>query len=63
LAIENRGPDFEGSFRGGRDALFRATGNGAQWKQFTLTEAPIAALSLDSLEGVRPDAAYAATSG
>ena len=62
--IEVRGPDFKGSLRGGTKTLFRvAAGKGTQRMRFALTEAPIDALSLAALEGIRRDTAYAATGG
>jgi hypothetical protein len=61
--IEVRGPDFKGSLRGGTKTLFRAAGGSTQRMRFALTEAPIDALSLAALEGIRPDTAYAATGG
>jgi hypothetical protein len=61
--IEIRGPDFKGALRGGSKTLFRAAGDITQSMRFALTEAPIDALSLAALEGIRPDTAYAATGG
>ena len=60
--IEIRGPDFKGSVRGGRKTLFRLPGGG-RTPRLAITEAPIDALSLAALEGIRPDTLYAATGG
>ena len=62
--VEIRGPDFKGSLRGGRKTLFRLRGTGTPRRAgIALTEAPIDALSLAALEGIRPDTLYAATGG
>jgi hypothetical protein len=61
--IEVRGPDFRGSLRGGRKSLFRLAGGEQQPARLAVTEAPIDALSLAALEGVRADTLYAATGG
>lgn len=62
--IEVRGPDFKGSLRGGTKTLFLvAAGDGTKKMRIALTEAPIDALSLASLERIRPDTTYAATGG
>jgi hypothetical protein len=60
--IDIRGPDFKGSVRGGHKTLFRLPG-GQRPARLAVTEAPIDALSLAALEGVRPDTLYAATGG
>ena len=62
--IEVRGPDFKGSLRGGAKSLFRLPGSGSGPKsRLAVTEAPIDALSLAALEGIRPDTLYVATGG
>lgn len=61
--IEIRGPAFKGSVRGGRKALFRLPGDRQPPARLALTEAPIDALSLATLEGIRADTLYAATGG
>ena len=61
--VEIRGPDYRGALKDGAKILFRlslATGTPAR---FVLAEAPIDALSLAALEGIRRDTAYAATGG
>ena len=60
--IEIRGPDFRGSVRGGTKLLFRLPGS-RQVMHLAVTEAPIDALSLAAIEGIRPDTLYAATGG
>ena len=60
--VESRGPAFKGSLSGGRKTLFRLTGSGPV-QRITLAEAPIDALSLAAIEGIRADTLYAATGG
>jgi Protein of unknown function (DUF3991)/Toprim-like len=60
--IEIRGPDFKGSVRGGAKSLFRLPGS-QQVMRLAVTEAPIDALSLAALEGMRADTLYLATGG
>ena len=60
--IEIRGPGFKGSVRGGRKTLFRLPGESPA-PRLAITEAPIDALSLAALEGVRSDTLYVATGG
>ena len=60
--IEIRGPDLKGSVRGGHKTLFRLA-VGQQPRRLAVTEAPIDALSLAALEGVRTDTLYVATGG
>ena len=60
--IEIRGPDFKGSVRGGTKSLFRFAGS-RQVARLAAVEAPIDALSLAGLEGIRPDTLYLATGG
>jgi hypothetical protein len=61
--VEVRGPDFKGSLRGGRKALFRLPGAGSMHTRLVLAEAPIDALSVAAIEAVRTDTIYAATGG
>ena len=61
--IEVRGPDYKGSLAGGRKTLFRFGGAGEEWHRLALTEAPIDALSLATIESTRFDTLYAATGG
>lgn len=60
--VECRGPDFRGSLAGGHKALFRLAGQDVI-RRLAVTEAPIDALSLAALEGLRSDTLYAATGG
>lgn len=60
--VEIRGPDYRGALAGGQKALFRLA-TAATPKRLAITEAPIDALSLAALEGMRPDTLYAATGG
>ena len=60
--VEIRGPDYRGALAGGQKALFRLA-TAAAPKRLVITEAPIDALSLAALEGMRPDTLYAATGG
>ena len=61
--VEIRGPIYKGSLRGGTKVLFRFHGGSAPPIRFVLAEAPIDALSLAAIEGVRADTLYAATGG
>ena len=62
--IEGRGPAFKGSLRGGTKALFCLPGRaGGLPPRLAVTEAPIDALSLAAIEGLRPDTLYVATGG
>ena len=62
--VEVRGPAFKGSLRGGAKTLFRLRGIGNGLKhRLAITEAPIDALSLAAIEGMRADTLYAATGG
>jgi len=57
------GPDYRGALKDGAKILFRlslATGTPAR---FVLAEAPIDALSLAAIEGIRAGTLYAATGG
>ncbi len=61
--IEVRGPDFKGSVRGGSKTLFRLPGGVHPGTRLAVSEAPIDALSLAALEGIRADTVYVATGG
>ena len=61
--IEIRGPDFKGSIRGGTKVLFRLPGARSGANRLAIAEAPIDALSLAAIEGLRPDTLYLATGG
>ena len=61
--IDIRGPDFKGSLRGGRKTLFGLNVATAHATRLILAEAPIDALSLAVIEGLRTDTIYAATGG
>ena len=61
--IEIRGPDFKGSLRGGRKTLFRFGGSARPPRRLAVLEAPIDALSLATIEGMRADTLYVATGG
>jgi Toprim-like/Protein of unknown function (DUF3991) len=62
--IEVRGPGFKGSLRGGVKTLFRLRGIGKlPQNRLAVAEAPIDALSLAAVEGLRSDTLYAATGG
>ena len=61
--VDIRGPDYKGSLRGGSKSLFKLpTGQGFPCR-LVVTEAPIDALSLAALEGLRADTRYTATGG
>ena len=61
--IEIRGPDFKGSVKGGAKALFRLPGSPVTPTRLAIAEAPIDALSLAAIEGIRSDTLYLATGG
>lgn len=61
--IEARGPDFKGSLRGGTKVLFQLLGGDQPPSRLAIAEAPIDALSLAAMEGIRGDTLYAATGG
>jgi hypothetical protein len=64
MHVEVRGPDYRGSLRGGTKTLFRLRGNGnGPTTRLAVAEAPIDALSLAAIEGVRSDTLYVATGG
>ncbi len=60
--VESRSPAFKGSLSGGHKTLFRLFGRGPV-SRIALAEAPIDALSLAAIEGIRADTLYAATGG
>ena len=61
--VEVRGPSFRSSLKGGTKVLFRLKGGAGALARFILAEAPIDALSLAAIEGMRADTLYAATGG
>ena len=61
--IEIRGPDFKGSVSGGTKVLFRLAGGRTAASRLAIAEAPIDALSLAAVEGIRSDTLYLATGG
>ena len=61
--VEIRGPTYKGSLKGGTKTLFRFHGGSSPPARFVLAEAPIDALSLAAIEGLRRDTLYAATGG
>ena len=61
--VEVRGPSFKGSLRGGAKTLFRFGRAGEGTTRLAIAEAPIDALSLAAIEGVRADTLYLATGG
>ena len=61
--VEIRGPDAKTSLRGGSKTLFRLHDVRRLPTRLAITEAPIDALSLAAIEGIRPDTAYVATGG
>ena len=61
--VDIRSPDYKGSLSGGRKTLFRFRAPGGRTRRLAITEAPIDALSLAVLEGLRPDTTYVATGG
>ena len=54
--VEIRGPDFKGSLQGGTKSLFRLSPAGRRHCRLVITEAPIDALSVAAIEGIRADA-------
>jgi len=61
--FEMRGPDFRSFSRGGDKALFRLQLGQDPPVRLAVTEAPIDAMSLAVLEGMRKDTLYVATGG
>jgi len=61
--IDMRGPDWRGFAEGSDKSLFRLPGGMGTLARLAVCEAPIDALSLAALEGVRADTLYVATTG
>ena len=61
--VEIRSRDFKGSLRGGTKTLFRLGRGGDGVCRLAVTEAPIDAMSLAAIEGLRRDTLYVATGG
>jgi hypothetical protein len=61
--VEIRGPDFKGSLQGGTKSLFRLSRAAPRHSRVVITEAPIDALSVAAIEGIRADTLYVATGG
>jgi hypothetical protein len=61
--IEMRGPDWRGFSEGSDKSLFRLPGGTGALTRLAVCEAPIDALSLAALDGLRADTLYAATTG
>jgi len=61
--IDMRGPDWRGFAEGSDKSLFRLPGGLATPTRLAVCEAPIDALSLAALEGVRAGTLYVATTG
>jgi hypothetical protein len=62
--IEMRGPDWRGFAKHATKTLFRLPGgSGGEPTRLAACEAPIDALSLAAIEGLRPDTLYVSTTG
>lgn len=62
--IEMRGPDWRGFSAGGEKTLFRLRSRQKEpVHRLVVTEAPIDALSIAALEGLRPDSLYVSVAG
>lgn len=61
--IDARGPDFRGFLSGGDKTLFRFIRGKGNTRRLAITEAPIDALSLATIEIGRADTIYVATTG
>jgi len=61
--IDMRGPDWRGFSKASDKSLFRLPGGTGLLTRLAVCEAPIDALSLAALEGVRADTLYASTTG
>ncbi len=61
--IDMRGPDWRGFSKQSDKSLFRLPGGTGALTRLAVCEAPIDALSLAALEGLRADTLYAATGG
>ena len=67
VGIEMRGPDYRGFSAGGGKTLFQLRGHGPSgatpFTRLAVLEAPIDAMSLAGIEGLRTDTLYVATTG
>ena len=61
--FDMRGPDWRSFSKDGDKCLFRLPGGTGVLTRLAVCEAPIDALSLAALEGLRPDTLYVSTSG
>ena len=61
--IDMRGPDWRGFSKQSDKSLFRLPGGTGRLARLAVCEAPIDALSLAALEGLRADTRYVATTG
>ena len=61
--IDMRGPDWRGFSKQSDKSLFRLPGGPGRLSRLAVCEAPIDALSLAALEGLRADTLYVATTG
>lgn len=61
--VECRGPGYRGALAGGTKVLFRLTGGPGPTQRIAVCEAPIDAMSLAALEGLRVGTLYLATGG
>jgi hypothetical protein len=61
--VEIRGRDYKGSLTGGTKTLFQLPAPNQRTTRLVLAEAPIDALSVAAIEGLRADTVYAATGG
>jgi hypothetical protein len=61
--IEMRGPEYRGFSPGGEKTVFRLAGSALTPRRVVVTEAPIDAMSLASIENLSPESLYIATGG
>lgn len=61
--VEIRSPRFKGALKDGHKTLFRLRPGVAEITRLVIAEAPIDALSLAAIEGLRTDSVYVATGG
>ena len=61
--IDMRGPDWRGFAAGTTKTLFRLPGSAGRLSRLAVCEAPIDALSLAAIEGLRRDTLYVSTTG
>ena len=61
--VRDAGPTFRGFSAGGDKSLFRLPGAPGRLARLAVLEAPIDALSLAAIEGLRPDTLYLSTTG